>query len=137
MREIVHVPYVSELSQKLGVPVSAVTRGAGLIFVSGTPPVNIETGELVKGDIATQTDAALKALRHCLAAAGASFDDITMLRIYIANVGMFRAVNEVYVRYFPTNPPARTVVPVAAWPFEFDLEIECIAVDPNAGGSLA
>jgi len=131
-REIVYVPGLSELAGKLNVPLSAVTRGGGLIFVSGTPPVDVSTGEIVLGDIETQTEAAMVALRHCLAAADASLDDVLMVRIYAANVGFYKTINRVYVRHFPKDPPARTFVPVAAWPMEFDLEIECVAVDPRA-----
>lgn len=138
-REIVHVPGLSELAQTLNIPLSAVTRGGGMIFVSGTPPMDVTTGEIVKGGIEMQTEAALTALKHCLAAAGAGFDDVLMVRIYAANVGFYKAINRVYVRHFPENPPARTFVPVAAWPMEFDLEIECVAVDPRAtaAGGLA
>lgn len=130
-REIVYVPGMSELAEKLNVPLSAVTRGAGMIFVSGTPPMDVATGEIVQGDIETQTEAALTAMTHCLKAAGATLDDVLMVRIYAANVGFYKAINRVYVRHFPKDPPARTFVPVAAWPMEFDLEIECIAADPK------
>jgi 2-iminobutanoate/2-iminopropanoate deaminase len=130
-REIIEVPGLSKTAREWGIPLSQVTRGGGMIFVSGTPALDVETGELIKGDIEVQTNAALKAVQHCLAAAGASFDDVLMVRIYLANVGFYRAVNRVYARYFPNDPPARTVVPVAAWPMEFDLEIECVAVDPR------
>lgn len=130
-REIIEVPGLSKTAREWRIPLSQVTRGGGMIFVSGTPALDVETGELIKGDIEVQTDAALKAVQHCLAAAGASFDDVLMVRIYLANVGFYRAVNRVYSRYFPKDPPARTVVPVAAWPMEFDLEIECVAVDPR------
>ncbi|HEY5818886.1 MAG TPA: RidA family protein [Mesorhizobium sp.] len=126
-REIVEVPGISHVAREWGIPLSHVTRGAGMIFVSGTPPIDVATGELIKGDIEVQTEAALQAVRHCLAAAGASFDDVLMVRIYLANVGFYKAVNRVYARHFPANPPARTVVPVAGWPMEFDLEIEVIA----------
>lgn len=134
-REIVYVPGMSELAEKLNVPLSAVTRGGGMIFVSGTPPMDVATGDIIKGDIEAQTEAALVALKHCLAAAGATFDDVLMVRIYAANVGFYKAINRVYVRHFPKDPPARTFVPVAAWPMEFDLEIECVAVDPRGQGA--
>jgi 2-iminobutanoate/2-iminopropanoate deaminase len=56
--EVIHVPGFSELVAKMGVPLSPVTRGAGLVFVSGTPPIDLETGSIVKGDIEVQTEAA-------------------------------------------------------------------------------
>jgi enamine deaminase RidA (YjgF/YER057c/UK114 family) len=126
-REIIEVPVLSEALRKHGLPLSLVTRGAGLVFVSGTPPLDLASGALVKGDIESQAEASLKALKHCLAAAGAGPEDILMVRIYAANAGFYGAINRVYQRHFPMNPPARTFVPVASWPMEFDLEIEAVA----------
>ena len=127
-KEIVEVPVLSAAVRALGVPLSLVTRAAGLVFVSGTPPLDIATGRLVKGDIEVQTEASLKALKHCLEAAGTSLDNVVMVRIYAVNSGFYNAINRVYARHFPENPPSRTFVPVASWPMEFDIEIECVAV---------
>ncbi|MFC3324793.1 RidA family protein [Mesorhizobium cantuariense] len=127
-KEIIEVPVLSAAVRALGVPLSLVTRAAGLVFVSGTPPLDILTGRLVKGDIETQTEASLKALNHCLEAAGTSLDNVVMVRIYAVNSGFYNAINRVYARHFPENPPSRTFVPVASWPMEFDIEIECVAV---------
>ena len=128
VKEIIEVPVLSASVRKLGLPLSLVTKGAGLVFVSGTPPLDIATGALVKGDIEVQTEAALNALKYCLAAAGTSPDNILMVRIYAANSGFYGAINRVYARHFQNNPPARTFVPVASWPMEFDIEIEAVAV---------
>ncbi len=127
-KEIVEVPVLSAAVRAMGVPLSLVTKGAGLVFVSGMPPLDIATGKLVRGDIETQTEVSLVAMKHCLAAAGASPDNILMVRIYATNAGFYAAINLIYARHFPENPPARTFVPVASWPMEFDLEIECVAV---------
>lgn len=127
-REIVEVPVLSAAVRAMGVPLSLVTRGGGLVFVSGTPPLDIASGKLVKGDIEAQTEASLIALKHCLEAAGTSLGNVLMVRVYAANAGFYGAINRVYARHFPENPPARTFVPVASWPLEFDIEIECTAV---------
>ncbi|MGX9144346.1 RidA family protein [Mesorhizobium sp. 128a] len=127
-KEIVEVPVLSAAVRALGVPLSLVTKGAGLVFVSGMPPLDLTTGKLVKGDIEVQTEASLKALRHCLEAAGSSLENVLMVRIYAANAGFYNAINRVYARHFLENPPSRTFVPVASWPMEFDIEIECVAV---------
>jgi reactive intermediate/imine deaminase len=127
-KEIVEVPVLSAAVRALGVPLSLVTKAAGLVFVSGTPPLDLTTGKLVKGDIEVQTEASLKALKHCLEAAGTSLDNVVMVRIYAVNAGFHTAINRVYARYFPENAPSRTFVPVASWPMEFDIEIECVAV---------
>ncbi|CAN7648088.1 RidA family protein [Mesorhizobium caraganae] len=127
-KQIIEVPVLSAAVRALGVPLSLVTKGAGLVFVSGTPPLDLATGKLVKGDIEVQTEASLKAMRHCLEAAGSSLENVLMVRIYAANAGFYNAINRVYARHFPENPPSRTFVPVASWPMEFDIEIECLAV---------
>ncbi len=127
-KEVVEVPVLSDAVRALGVPLSLVTRAAGQVFVSGTPPFDVLTGKLVKGDIETQTEASLKALKHCLEAAGTSLDNVVMVRIYAVNSGFYNAINRVYARHFPENPPSRTFVAVASWPMEFDIEIECVAV---------
>ncbi|TRC75624.1 RidA family protein [Mesorhizobium sp. WSM4307] len=127
-KEIVEVPVLSAAVRALGVPLSLVTKAAGLVFVSGTPPLDLLTGKLVKGDIEVQTEASLKALKHCLEAAGTSLDNVVMVRIYAVNAGFYGAINRVYAKYFPENAPSRTFVPVASWPMEFDIEIECVAV---------
>ena len=127
-KEIIEVPVLSAAVRALGVPLSLVTKGAGQVFVSGMPPLDLATGKLVKGDIEVQTEASLKALRHCLEAAGTSLENVLMVRIYAANAGFYSAINRVYARHFPENPPSRTFVPVASWPMEFDIEIECVAV---------
>ena len=92
------------------------------------PPVDLKTGTIIKGDIEVQTEASLTALRGCLEAAGTTMENVVMVRIYAANSGFYGAINKVYAKHFPSNPPSRTFVPVASWPMEFDLEIEAIAV---------
>ncbi|CDX20678.1 Protein HMF1 (fragment) [Mesorhizobium plurifarium] len=51
-----------------------------------------------------------------------------MVRICAVNSDFYSAINRVYAKYFATNPPARSFVPMASWPMEFDIETECIAV---------
>jgi 2-iminobutanoate/2-iminopropanoate deaminase len=127
-KEVIEVPVLSEAVRKIGVPLSLVTKANGMIYVSGIPPFDVETGKIVRGDIETQTDVSLRALQHCLSAAGASLEDVVMVRIYAVNSGFYGAINRVYARFFPKDPPSRTFVTVASWPMEFDLEIECVAI---------
>ena len=127
-KQVIEVPVLSDTVRRIGVPLSLVTKANGVIYVSGIPPFDVQTGQIIRGDIETQTDAALRALQHCLSAAGSSLEDVVMVRIYAANSGFYNAINKVYAGFFPKDPPSRTFVPVASWPMEFDLEIECIAV---------
>ena len=127
-KEIIEVPVLSEGVRRVGVPLSLVTKANGFVFVSGTPPFDLETGKLVKGDIEVQTEASLRAVQHCLESAGSSLDKAVMVRVYAANAGFYTAINRVYARFFPENAPSRTFVPVASWPMEFDIEIDCTAL---------
>ena len=127
-KEIIEVPVLSEAIRRVGVPLSLVTKANGMVFVSGTPPFDIATGQLVSGDLETQTEASLRAVQHCLQAAGTSMNNVVMARVYESNAGFYPTINRVYARFFPENPPSRTFVPVASWPMEFDIEIECIAL---------
>jgi 2-iminobutanoate/2-iminopropanoate deaminase len=127
-KEIIEVPVLSQGVRNVGVPLALVTKANGFVFVSGTPPFDLETGKFVRGDIETQTEASLKAVQRCLESAGTSLDKVVMVRVYAANASFYSAINRVYARFFPENPPSRTFVPVASWPMEFDIEIECVAV---------
>ena len=126
-REIVEVSGISPVSRANGVPISAAVRANGFIFVSGTPPIDPATGHFVRGPIAEQAELCLRNLQHVLESAGSSLDKICMVHVY-ASGDHYRTINEVYARFFPSNPPARTFVPVGDWPLDFDIEIECVAL---------
>jgi 2-iminobutanoate/2-iminopropanoate deaminase len=110
------------------IPLSAATSGNGFVFVSGLPPVDWKTGELVRGDVLVQTRQSLENVKRALEEAGTSMDKVLKTTIYIANAAWFNEVNRIYAEYFPHNPPARTFVTVGSWPWEFDIEIEAIAL---------
>ena len=106
-----------------------VTIQEGELLVGTRPGLTMDpTGKIVRGDIETQTEASLKAVKFCLETAGTSLDNVVMARIYAANAGFYSAINQVYLRYFPDNFPSRSFVPVAGWFMEFDIEIEVMAV---------
>ena len=66
-------------------------------------------------------------MKRCLSAAGSSLELVLKCNVYCTSVEKFGAVNAVYARYFPQDPPARIFVNVPAWPGRFDIEIDCIA----------
>ena len=127
-REVIHVPGVSDALVKAKVPLSAAVKAGGFVFVSGMPPIDLEKGTLVPGDIVTQTEACLEGLKAALEAAGSSLEKVVKVTIYASNSAYYGTINKIYARYFPSQPPARTFVAVASWPMEFDIEIECTAL---------
>lgn len=127
-REVVHVPGISDALKKVGVPLSPVIKANGFVFVSGLPPMDPETGQMIKGDIETQTRASLEAVKMALEAAGSSLEKVVKVTVYAVNAATFPTVNAIYATYFPKDPPARTFVTVGSWPLEFDIEIECVAL---------
>jgi 2-iminobutanoate/2-iminopropanoate deaminase len=113
------------------IPLSAATSGNGFVFVSGLPSFDWNTGELVKGDIASQTRGAMENVRKALEEAGSSLDLVLKATILCSNVAYFKIINEIYGEYFPKDPPARSFITVGSWPMEFDIEIEAIALQKD------
>jgi 2-iminobutanoate/2-iminopropanoate deaminase len=109
-------------------PYSQAVRAGNLLFVSGQTPLDPATGTLVEGDIATQTRRVLESVGAILAAAGASFDQVVRTTVYLADMGDFAAMNEVYAGYFSAPAPARSTIQAARLPRDARVEIDVIAV---------
>jgi 2-iminobutanoate/2-iminopropanoate deaminase len=103
-------------------------RGARTLWLSGQIPLDPATGELVPGDVSAQAERVMENLAAVLAAAGAGLEHVVRCTIYLADLGDFARVNEVYGRYFPSDPPARATVQVAALPRGARVEIDAVAV---------
>jgi len=99
----------------------------GWVFCSGQIPVVPDTGELVKGGIAEQTDRVLMNLSEVLAAAGSSLQSVVKTTVFLTDMNDFPAMNEVYARHFGDHRPARATVAAAALPKLCAVEVECVA----------
>ena len=126
-REIIRVEPLSTYLEKWKAPTSAVTRHGDTLYVSGFPPFDPATGEVVKAPLERQTELVMEQMKLCLETAGSSLDNVLKCTVYCTSVDKFSAVNAIYARYFPRNPPARMFVCVVAWPGNFDIEIDCVA----------
>ncbi len=99
----------------------------GLVFTAGQIPIDPSTGELIDGDIAAETTLVLRNLAGVLGAAGSGMDRVVKTTVFLADMGDFAAMNEVYAKFFPDPPPARSAIQAAALPKGVRVEIECVA----------
>ena len=106
-------------------PYSQAVIAGDLVFVAGQIPLNPESNELELGDIRAQTRRTLENVRLVLEAAGCSLRDVVRVGVYLADLNDFAAMNEVYEKFFPVNPPARSAV--GAQLPKIKIEVDCIA----------
>lgn len=109
-------------------PYSQAVVAAGLIFISGQIPLDPATGKTAGGTIEEQTTTILKNMEAILTAASSGLHRVVKTTIYLRNLEDFGAVNEVYGRYFKTDPPARATVEVSGLPKGVSIEIDAIAL---------
>ena len=116
----------ADAPQAIG-PYSQAIALDNLVFCSGQIPLT-PAGTVVEGDIAAQTRQVLENLRAVLAAAGSSLGQVLKTTVFLADMGEFAAMNEVYAQFFTGEPPARSTVQVARLPRDVRVEIEAIAL---------
>jgi 2-iminobutanoate/2-iminopropanoate deaminase len=109
-------------------PYSQAIRSVGLLFLAGQIPLDPATMQIVEGNIAKQTERVLDNIKAILEAAGSSLDRVVKTTVFLKDMNEFAAMNEVYGRYFPQNPPARSTVEAARLPRDARVEIEVIAL---------
>lgn len=105
----------------------------GILYSAGQIAFDPESGEIVAGDVAEQTDRVLRNLDAVLRAAGASFETVLKTTVFLRDINDFAAMNEVYARYFGTHRPARSTVQVGRLPRDVAVEIELIAAVTATG----
>jgi 2-iminobutanoate/2-iminopropanoate deaminase len=126
-REIIRVEPLSTYLERWKAPTSAVTRHGDTIYVSGFPPFDPATGEVVNAPIERQIELVLEQMKLCLETAGSSLDNVLKCNVFCTSVEKCAAVNAIYTCCVPQHPPARIFVNVPAWRGHFDIEIDCIA----------
>ena len=112
-------------------PYSQAVRAGNLLFLSGQIPLDPATGEVVEGDIATQTRRVLDNLKAVLEAAGLSLASVVKTTVYLKDLNDFQEMNGVYGEYLGKNPPARATVEVSALPKGAGVEIEAVAASKS------
>jgi 2-iminobutanoate/2-iminopropanoate deaminase len=110
-----------------GAPYSQAIRAGGFVFVSGQLALRPDHGEIVGDSIGEQTEQVFANLRAILEAAGSGLDRLVKTTVYLADLGDFAEMNEVYARHVGQVPPARATIEVSALPSGAKVEIEAVA----------
>jgi 2-iminobutanoate/2-iminopropanoate deaminase len=127
-REVIRVEPLSTYLERVKAPACVATRHNDTVYVSGLPPFDPATGSVViDATVERQAELVLAQLKLCVETAGSSLDQVLKCNVYCTSAEKFAAVNAIYDRYFPNNPPARIFVCVPRWFGPFDIEIDCIA----------
>ncbi len=108
-------------------PYSAAVNYNDLIFTSGQIPINPITSKLIEGNFKMRVEKVLNNIKNLLDEKNSSLKNIIKLTVYLTDLSKFNDLNDVFIKTFPNNPPARSVVEVCKLPMDSDIEIECIA----------
>lgn len=119
--------FSTEAAPKAIGPYSQAVVHGGVAYLSGQIPLDPRTNQIVEGDIAAQTERVLQNLQAVLEACGASLASVLKTTVFLRDMADFPKMNEVYSRYFSSQPPARSTVQAARLPRDVSVEIDCIA----------
>ncbi len=124
MKKIINSP---DAPKAIG-PYSQAVEVNGMLFISGQIPINPKEGKVVEIGIKEQTEQVMKNISAILKEAGYTFGDVVKSTCLLSDMENFAAMNEVYAKYYPENPPARAAYAVKGLPLGVLVEIETIAV---------
>ncbi|WP_210517256.1 RidA family protein [Hymenobacter terricola] len=98
-----------------------------LIFLSGTPGLDLSTGQIISADFEEQIRQSFKNIQTILEDAGSNMSKVLKTTIFMVHGNDFSVVNKVYKEFFPENPPARSTPQVMPFPAGILVSVECIA----------
>lgn len=109
-------------------PYSQGIEANGFVYLSGQLPIDPATGNFPEGGVKEQTRQSLTNMKAILEAAGTDMAHVVKTNVFLADMGDFAAMNEVYSEFFAAPYPARSAVAVKTLPKNALVEIECVAV---------
>jgi 2-iminobutanoate/2-iminopropanoate deaminase len=115
-----------------GAPYTPAVRVGPFLYISGQIPLDPATSQVVEGDFEVQVRQCLRNLASILKQEGLGLDNIVKTTIFLKDLNDFSVLNGVYGAYFTGVKPARSTVEVARLPLDVLVEIEAIAVAPDA-----
>jgi 2-iminobutanoate/2-iminopropanoate deaminase len=123
MKDIV----LTEKGPKAIGPYSQAVKSNGFLFASGQVALDPRSNEFSGGDIRQQTERVMENIKGILEAGGSNLHHVVKTTVFLKEMNDFAAMNEVYEKYFPAAPPARSTVQVARLPKDALIEVEVIA----------
>ena len=108
-------------------PYSQAVWAGDLLYCAGQIPLDPATSQLVAGGVVEQTTRVLENIRGLLESQQLTLARVIKTTVFLADMNHFTAMNEVYSRYFPDAPPARSTIQVARLPKDALVEIEVVA----------
>jgi reactive intermediate/imine deaminase len=115
-------------------PFSDAVRVGRTVYLSGKIGIDAKR-QLVTGGIAAETRQTMENIKASLQALGLTMDDVVKCTVFLADMGEWAAMNEVYVTFFQKHKPARSAMGVNGLALNARVEIECIAVGGPGGGA--
>jgi 2-iminobutanoate/2-iminopropanoate deaminase len=109
-------------------PYSHIVEAGGFLFLTGIDPMDMEKGLIITDDIVKATEIVMENMKRSLESVGSSMAKVVKVTVFLRDMGDFARLNEVYARYFPEQPPARTCVAVKEVPGNFQLKVDAIAI---------
>jgi len=123
MKKIINTPHAPA---PIG-PYSQAVMTGDMLFISGQVALVPATGELANADLTEETTQVMENLQAILTEAGMDFSNVVKTTIFLSDMGLFAAVNEIYAGYFTSDFPARETVAVKGLPKNVNVEISMIA----------
>lgn len=113
-------------------PYSHAVQAGNLVYLSGQGPFAADGSGIVRGTLAEETHMTFTNIKTVLAATGLSLKDVVKTLVFLDDMNNFAEFNALYAEYFSENPPARSCVEAARLPGDMQVEIEVIALIPEA-----
>ena len=122
-----HEPIIPTGSAPPLAPYSPGVRAGDTVYISGILPMDTTGGIVGEGDVRAQTRCVIEAIKSVVEAAGGSLSDVAFNQIFLADLGDYAAMNDIYKEYFGTNSPARYCIRADLVKPEFLVEISSTA----------
>lgn len=108
-------------------PFSEAVRVGDMLYLSGKIGNIPGTRQLAEGGISGETRQAMENIKATLEKHGSSLDEVVKCTVFLADIAEWEAMNQVYITYFPENPPARSALGASGLALNSRVEIECFA----------